>query len=186
MTTLAVVLAAGGGRRFQGPGPKLLAPFRGRPLVSWAVGNAVASGLPTAVVHGAVDVAGVVAPLGATAVANPCWAEGRATSLQVGIAAAEAGGHDAVVVGLADEPEVAPEAWAAIAASRDSPMAVATYAGVWGHPVRLGAEVWPLLPRGGDGGARPLLRRMRERVAEVACAGTPFDVDTREDLLRWG
>lgn len=186
MTTLAVVLAAGGGRRFQGPGSKLLAPLRGRPLLSWAVGNAVASGLPTVVVHGAVDVAGLVVAMGATPVANPRWAQGQATSLQAGIAAALAGGHDAVVVGLGDEADVPTGAWAAVASCTDRPMAVATFAGVQGHPVRLGAEIWPMLPHEGDEGARRLLRRSPGQVAEVACAGTPFDVDTREDLLRWG
>lgn len=186
MTTLAVVLAAGDGRRFEGPGSKLLAPFRGRPLLSWAVGNAVASGLPTVVVHGAVDVAGLVVALGATPVANPRWSQGQATSLQAGIVAAMVGRHDAVIVGLGDEPDVPTGAWAAVAASTDHPMAVATFAGVLGHPVRLGAEVWPMLPHEGDVGARRLLGQRPGQVTEVACAGTPFDVDTREDLLRWG
>jgi molybdenum cofactor cytidylyltransferase len=182
---LAVVLAAGGASRFAGPDHKLLAEFRGRPLASWAVDSAVASGLPTLVVHGAVDLSGLARELGAEAVANPRWAEGQATSLQVALAAAAAGGHPAVVVGLADQPLLSPQAWMAVADRDDAPVAVATYGGERRHPVRLGAEVWPLLPGEGDEGAGRLLASGAVEVAEVACPGMPVDVDTREDLRRW-
>ncbi len=185
MPALAVVLAAGGATRFAGPGHKLLASFRGRPLVSWAVRSAVASGLPTLVVHGAVELSGLAEALGARAVPNPRWAEGQATSLQVAVGAAGAGGHPAVVVGLGDQPLLSAEAWAAVAARDDVPVAVATYGGQRRHPVRLGAEVWPLLPTQGDEGAGRLVASGTVEVAEVACPGMPVDVDTLEDLRRW-
>lgn len=183
MSAAAVVLAAGAGSRFHGRTHKLLASVGSRLVVASAVGAAVASGLPTFVVTGAVDLAGMVDPE-AILVHNARWAEGQATSLQAGIAAAAAVGHDAVVVGLGDQPLVGPHAWSALAACR-APMAVATYGGRLGNPVRLGAEMWPHLPTIGDEGARSLLWERNDLVVRVPCAGDPADVDTVEDLERW-
>src|SRR5690349_21968604 len=102
-TTAAVVLAAGGASRFAGsdgpPGAKLVAPFRGRPLVAWAVEAALAAGLDeTIVVTGAVELADVLAPVAdrLTVLVNAAWAEGMAGSLAVARAAAERAGHAAI------------------------------------------------------------------------------------------
>ena len=183
MTVAAVVLAAGAGSRFQGRTHKLLAQVGNRPVVAHAVGAAVASGLPTFVVTGAVDLKGMVDPA-AILVENPRWADGQATSLQAGIAAAAAAGHDAVVVGLGDQPLVGPSAWSALAAC-EAQMAVATYNSRLGNPVRLGSQVWPHLPSIGDQGARSLIWERADLVVRVPCLGDPADVDTVEDLERW-
>lgn len=179
MTTAAVVLAAGGSTRFA-DGHKLLADFHGRALWEWAVDHALQAGLDeTVLVVGAVP---LPAPAPVRIVENPRWSDGMSTSVQAAIAACD--GHEAVVIGLADQPTIPPDAWSAVAAGT-APISVATYSGRRGNPVRLSREVWPLLPVSGDEGARVLMRAQPELVEEIECWGDPADVDTVEDLRRW-
>jgi CTP:molybdopterin cytidylyltransferase MocA len=178
------VLAAGEGSRFAGPTHKLLALIDGRPVVAWALDHAAAAGLDELiVVTGAAEI-DHLAPAGATVVHNAGWSEGQATSLAAAIDVAGSHGHSAVVAGLGDQPLVPAAAWRAVADST-APIAVATYDGRRGNPVRLGAEVWPLLPSAGDAGGRVAMAMRPDLVEEVACDGDPFDIDTQEDLSRW-
>jgi molybdenum cofactor cytidylyltransferase len=161
-----------------------LVPYRGRPLVLWAVEHALAAGLDeTVVVTGAVALDDVLPP-GIRLVPNRDWERGQAGSVQAGIAYARTAGHGAVVIGLADQPLVPPSAWRAVAGG-DRPLVVATYAGRRGNPVRVAAGVWDLLPVDGDVGGRALMAARPDLVGEVACDGDPADVDTLEDLERW-
>jgi CTP:molybdopterin cytidylyltransferase MocA len=188
MTTpavVAVVLAAGGGSRYLGPTHKLLTPLDGTTVVEHAVRAAV-DGLGSAiVVSGAVPLpTSIGEDARVQVIRHPGWADGQATSLAVAIAAADRAGVDAVVVGLGDQPGVTAETWRRVAASQ-SPIAVATYDGRRRNPVRLHRSIWPLLPTTGDEGARSLFRRKPTLVEEVPCTGSPDDIDTLEDLLRW-
>ena len=182
---MAVVLAAGAGSRFAGPTHKLLAPLAGGvTVVEQAVATAVEAGIgPVVVVTGAVA---LDLPAEVTTVANPRWAEGQATSLATAVTWARATGADAIVVGLGDQPGLSPAAWRAVAAADATPLAVATYAGRRGHPVRLGAAIWDELPGTGDQGARPVLRAHADLVVEVPVPGDPGDIDTTSDLARFG
>ena len=183
MTVAAIVLAGGGGSRFVGD-HKLVTPFRGRPLAAWAIEAALGSGADEViVVTGAVDLADLVSG-NARVVANPRWSEGQATSLAAGIDAAETAGHDAAVVGLADQPLIPAEAWRRVTRCAESPIVVATYDGVRRNPVRFDRQVWSLLPREGDEGARGLLKSRPDLVTEVACPGDPIDIDTQQDLMQ--
>lgn len=183
-----MLLAAGGGSRFEGATHKLLAPLRGRPVFAWALDAVLEATGPAIdeviVVTGAADLSGLL-PEGVAVAPNPRWREGQATSLQTAIAAARQRGHDAVVVGLGDSPFVVPEAWQLVAAATQRPIVVATYGGRRRTPVKLAAEVWPLLPSHGDEGARNVMRQHPELVGEVPCPGDPGDIDTVEDLRTW-
>jgi molybdenum cofactor cytidylyltransferase len=121
---------------------------------------------------------------GGTIVANDRWADGQITSVRTALDSADALGADRVVIGLADQPFVTPDAWRTVA-SAPGPIAVATYAGRRGNPVALDRSVWHLLPAEGDEGARALMRIRPDLVREVACSGSPADIDTAEDLRRW-
>lgn len=189
MSMAAVVLAAGSGSRFAasgGAGPKQLATVRGVALVDHVLATVVSAGFDEVLLlSGSTDLADRAGP-DVVVLHNPEWAAGIASSLHVALAHARRVGHDAVVVGLADQPGVSVDAWRAVAAVPiDAPIAVATYAGRRGNPVRLAAPIWDLLPTGGDEGARALMRERPDLVREVPCTGEPWDVDTVEDLNRW-
>lgn len=178
----AVVLAAGTGSRFAGPGHKLLQPLAGRPLVAWAVEAALGAGCAeVVVVEGAVPL-GDVLPEAVVRLANPDFASGQASSLQQALRWCAAHDREAVVVGLGDQPFVPAAAWRAVAESTAAPIVAARYAGRRRNPVRLHRSVWGLLPTSGDEGARVLMAARPDLVAEVDCDGEPLDVDTLEDL----
>ena len=184
MSVAAVLLAAGSGSRYVGGRPKLLADLQGKPVIRWAVDAVLQSGLPRPyVVTGAADLSSWLDDV--TEVRNPDWADGLASSLVAGISAAGRDGHDAVAVALGDQPGIPPSAWRALADASGTPIAVATYSGVRGHPVRLAKELWDDLPRTGDDGARLVMRARPELVTEVPCSGNSLDIDTTEDLGRF-
>ena len=184
MSTAVLILAAGAGTRFDGPGPKLRTKIQGLPLLRRAVENAVLSGIGDIFLVTGEDTFADMGLPTITRVPNPLWSLGQATSLQAGVVAVRAAGHRSVVVGLGDQPGIPPEAWRLVAGSQAS-ITVATYDGQRGHPIKLSAEVWSLLPTDGDEGARGLIAGRPDLVVQVACPGDPNDVDTVEDLRRW-
>jgi len=184
MTVAAVVLAAGAGTRFAGGTHKLRAPFRGVTVVQHALGAALEAGLDGVyIVTGAVELRDLI-PDGVVLVENHSWELGQATSLRAGVFAAEHDGHDAAVIGLGDQPLVGAESWRAVAEA-EGDLVTASFRGRRSPPVKLGADVWPLLPISGDAGARMLMRMRPELVSEVSCAGEPVDFDTMGDLNSW-
>jgi CTP:molybdopterin cytidylyltransferase MocA len=198
--TAVIILAAGAGSRFEGPGHKLSATLPAdtsappdgpaTTVIERALAHALAAGIgPVIVVTGAAPE--VIPPDIADHLVvrhNDRWADGQLTSLRVGLDAAAELGAETVVVGLADQPGIAPSDWRTVAAAPGS-IVVATYGGRRANPVKLDAEaqrlVRTLLPATGDEGARALMRLRPELVREVPCTGSPDDIDTEEDLRRW-
>ncbi|MGY2064116.1 nucleotidyltransferase family protein [Blastococcus sp. SYSU DS0619] len=178
----AVVLAAGGGRRYGMP--KALVEYEGSLLVERAVATAAAVCDPVLVVLGAraVDVWRSARLENAVVLANKDWETGMASSLRTGLDGLRGwpGRVDAALITLVDMPGVTAEALAAVsAAAAPDVLAVATYGGVRAHPVLLGRDHWAgvVETATGDEGAR---RYLADRdVVEVDCTGLadPTDLD---------
>jgi CTP:molybdopterin cytidylyltransferase MocA len=182
MTTAAVVLAAGGGRRYGMP--KALVEYEGSLLVERAVRTASAVCDPVLVVLGAqaVDVWRAADLGGATVLANQDWETGMASSLRAGLDGLRGwpGRIDAAMLLLVDMPGMTSQALARVAehAGPDA-LAVATYDGVRAHPVLIGREHWDgvIETLSGDEGARRYLAE--HGATEVDCTGLadPADLD---------
>jgi molybdenum cofactor cytidylyltransferase len=185
-----VVLAAGRSSRMGGPN-KLLADIAGRPLVRIVVEEALASrARPVLVVtgHQRERVEQALADLPVKFVHNPHFADGLGTSLKVGIAALPAD-VDGAIVCLGDMPQVdaamIDRLTGALDPDKGALVVVPTIDGKRGNPV-----VWSrrffgeLMAVEGDVGARYLIGRYPEAVAEVPLTGTAAltDVDTPEAL----
>ncbi len=183
----AILLAAGGGSRFGGG--KLLAEFRGRPLVCHALETIRHSPVDEAFVvvgDNSEAVRKLVEPYGFEVVENAEWGEGQSTSVAAGVNALGQN-FDAAVVMLADQPLVGAGAAENLVRAFEcgASIAVATYGGKRRNPVLFSRGVWPELMDAlhGDEGARGFLRG-RGDVVEVPCDGVgyPSDVDTKEEL----
>jgi molybdenum cofactor cytidylyltransferase len=120
------------------------------------------------------------------------WAEGMAASLRAGLAAV-AGRADAVVILLADMPEVGPAQVDRLIAAYDPEegreicRAMAAD-GTPGHPVLFGRRFFETLAGlTGDRGAREVLREAAEFVTDVPTPGRAavVDLDTPEDWAAW-
>lgn len=182
VTVAAVVLAAGGGRRYGMP--KALVEYDGSLLVERAVGTAQAVCDTVLVVLGAraVDVWRQAQLGNAVVVANEDWETGMASSLRTGLEGLRGLPLriDAALITLVDMPGMTPAALERMAGyGTPDALAVATYDGVRGHPVLIGRDHWAgvIETATGDEGARRYLAA--HEVTEVDCSGLadPTDLD---------
>ena len=181
-----IVLAAGAGERFGGP--KQLARWKGRPLLSYALQAARGGGLsPIVVVLGArPDDVRSAADQGAAFVHNAEWQDGQSTSVRAGLSAAE-GQVEAAVFLLADMPRVnGATIRRLVEAHRVSlPAIVAPVGGGRrGNPVLFDRRVFPALHAlRGDQGGRSLLERWPWQAVE-ADPHEFAEIDRPEDLAQ--
>ncbi len=192
----ALVLAAGQASRYRAAGgaepTKLIADWRGEPLVRWAVMAALASrARPVVVVtgHARDEVRAALAGLDVRFTHNPDFAEGLSSSLKAGVAALPAVAAGAVVL-LGDMPEassaVVDALMEAFRGAPDALAAVPVAGGRRGNPVLLGRALFAEIARlQGDEGARALLQALpagRVVSVEVVGAGVTKDIDGPEDF----
>jgi molybdenum cofactor cytidylyltransferase len=166
--TRALILAAGGSRRFGAP--KQLALLDGRPLLQHVI-DVAAAYQPLVVLGAHADEIRRSIDVGEHIV-NDQWADGQSTSLRAGVAALA--GADRVLVLLGDMPFVNRAVIEAVLALPGTGRA--TYDGLPGHPVVL-AE--PVLARvadlRGDEGARSVMAGCATVEAAQLCDPTDFD-----------
>jgi molybdenum cofactor cytidylyltransferase len=186
----AAVLAAGRSTRMGGSN-KLLAEIGGKPLVRIAAEQALASRASPVIVvtgHQRERVEAALAGLSVRLVHNPDYAQGLGTSLRAAVAAAPAD-VDGIVICLGDMPQVdaalIDRLIAAFDPERGALAVVPTIAGQRGNPVLWSRRFFPdLMAIEGDIGARYLIGRYSEAVAEVPVTGKAalIDIDTPEAL----
>lgn len=182
MTIAAVLLAAGDGSRFEGAEHKLRSEIDGRAVLLRSLDACLDAGFDEVVVVVGADGFADLLPDGLTVIESPEWELGQGHSLAAAVSYARSGGHEAIVVGVADQPLVGASTWRALRVADETPIVVATYAGRRRPPTRLDSSTWDDLPTSGDEGARSLIEARPELVSEVASAGDPRDVDTLEAL----
>jgi molybdenum cofactor cytidylyltransferase len=186
----AVILAAGRSTRMGGPN-KLLAELGGKTLVRIVTEQALASKASSVIVvtgHQADQVENALAGLKVKFVRNGDFAAGLASSVKVGIAAVPAAADGAVVC-LGDMPlidaRLIDRLIEAFAPDRGNLIAVPVSDGRRGNPVLWSRRFFgELMTLDGDIGARHLIARHGEAVAEVAVEGHGafLDIDTPQAL----
>lgn len=187
----AIILAAGGSRRFGRP--KQLLAFQNESLVRRSVRVAAEAGIASvAVVAGeSIDaIKGEVRETSAAVVENRDWQRGLGTSIRCGLRHLRAFGPDleAVVIIACDQPFVAASTIAALLAERKrsgQPIVAASYAGTLGIPALFDRSCFEaLLALADDSGAKALIESRPDEVAQIKFEQGAIDIDTPADFER--
>jgi len=188
MRVVAIVLAAGEGRRMGGPkallrvGDETFLARAGRLLARPGVASVVAVlGAEAARVRAAAGI-----PTEVTVTVNHRWREGMLTSVWAGLEAAEALGAEAVLLHPVDNPSIEPATIDAVLAAlaAGAEIAVPTHGGLRGHPAGFARGAFSALRAAPtDQGARAVLAHDPRRVVHVpAGEDCLVDLDTPRDL----
>ena len=187
----AVVLAAGKSTRMAPYNKLLVADRAGKPMIARVVDNVLSSGARPVVVvtgHREEDVRAALAGRPVTFVHAADYADGLSASLKAGIAALPEAVAGAVVC-LGDMPLVTGRLIDRIVAVHDADegrtIVVPTHQGRGGNPILWNRRYFAdILGLAGDAGARVLLKRHMEQVAEVDVGDDAVlrDFDTVESL----
>lgn len=187
----AIILAAGGSRRFGRP--KQLLAFENESLVRRSVRVAAEAGIASvAVVAGqSVDaIKNELCETSAAVVENRDWQLGLGTSIHCGLRHLRALGSDldAVVIIACDQPFVEASTIAALLEKRKrsgKPIVASSYAGTLGIPALFDRSCFEaLLALADDSGAKALIESRRDEVAQIEFEQGAIDIDTPADFER--
>ena len=187
VTVGCVILAAGNAVRFGAN--KLLTPFRGKPLVQWALEAIPAEPPgPVAVVTQYDAVAALAARFGFSAVRNEAPELGLSHSVALGTQTLGKD-CDGLIFLVADQPLLRRETVAALLdrfRADPSKIVVPAAGERQGNPCVFPAELFPALEAlRGDRGGKQLIRQYPERVVTVPAEPAELsDVDTLTDLQK--
>lgn len=187
MSALAgIVLAAGTSSRF-GAANKLLAEWKGQPMLRAVVEAALATELDPVIVvtgHERGEVEAALAGLDVQFAHNRDFASGQASSVKAGIAAVPQWCDGAMIL-LGDMPRVCPGEINALADAfgGEDAIVVPQFGGQRGNPVIFGrAHFTGLEGLKGDKGARDLLSGPGVTLVEMDSDAVLKDIDTPESL----
>lgn len=187
----AIILAAGGSRRFGRP--KQLLAFQGESLVRRSVRAVTEAGIaPVAVVAGeSVDaIRAEVAETSMAVVENRDWRLGLGTSIRCGLGHLRASVPDleAVVIVTCDQPFVEASVIKNLideAKRSGQPIVASSYAGTLGIPALFDRSCFETLSSLPDGsGAKTLIQSQPEKVAQIKFDQGAIDIDTPADFKR--
>jgi CTP:molybdopterin cytidylyltransferase MocA len=190
---VAVVLAAGAGKRMGGSAKASLRLPDGRTLLAAVAASARSGGCRRVVVvlgrpHAQETRTAALAAGVTEIVENPAPDRGMATSLAVALDRLDPDTVDVALAWPVDHPLVGAATVAAIlrASGRDLIVVPTSASGRGGHPTAFGASLWPELRNAATlpDGARAVVRADPARVVRVTASepGAFFDIDTPDDL----
>ncbi len=187
MSALAgIVLAAGTSSRF-GVANKLLAEWRGQPMLRSVLEAVLATELDPVIVvtgHEREQVEAALAGLDVQVARNPDFASGQASSVRAGIAAVPEW-CDGVMILLGDMPRICPGEINALidAFAGETSIVAPQFDGQRGNPVIVGRAHFPALQGlTGDKGARDLLSGPGVTLVAMDSDAVLRDIDTPEAL----
>jgi molybdenum cofactor cytidylyltransferase len=184
----AVVLAAGLSSRMGSN--KLLADWRGKPLLRWTVEAALLSDAKPVIVvtgHESAKVEAALKGLDVQMVRNPDYAKGLSASLKAGIRAVPENCDGALVL-LGDMPEInsalLDRMIAGFSPADGRAICVAVHEQRRGNPVLFAGRFFPDIEKlAGDVGAKDLVSRHEDVVCEFEAGGAVLrDIDTPDAL----
>jgi CTP:molybdopterin cytidylyltransferase MocA len=190
MRIVAVILAAGSGRRMGGPKARLR--IGGESFLARAARLLARPGVASvAAVVGreTLGAAATAPPAGVAILENPRPEEGMLSSILRGLDGAEAAGADAVLLHPVDHPLVEPATVDRVVAALEAGAAIAvpTHGSRRGHPGGFARVAWPALRAAPAGrGARAVLADHPGWVVHVpGDPGCVLGIDTPADYERW-